>query len=308
MPRGPCSRRPSRRFPSAFSRRTGRNEAFNHAGNAFAALLIAGTALLWGPVAVFPILAGMAIASLIATLAIPPDEIDHDLARGFRAEQEAEGRDQPSGLRVLLECRPLLMFAACVLLFHLANAAMLPLVGQKLALQNRNEGTALMSACIIAAQIVMVPMAMLVGAKADAWGRKPIFLAGFAILPIRGVLYTLSDDPYWLVGVQLLDGVGAGIFGALFPIVVADLTRGTGRFNVSQGAVATAQGIGASLSNTLAGFIVAKAGFGTAFLSLGAIAAAALLLFWLTVPETRGSLRTVERDDAEAAPLGAAAE
>jgi MFS family permease len=130
-------------------------------------------------------------------------------------------------LKVLITCRPLLIFAACAVLFHFASAAMLPLVGQKLALQDKNLGTSLMSACIIAAQIVMVPMAMLVDAKADAWGRKPLFLIGLLILPIRGMLYTLSDDPYWLVGVQLLDGVGAGIYGAIFPIIVADLMRGT---------------------------------------------------------------------------------
>ena len=86
---------------------------------------------------------------------------------------------------------------------------------------------------------------MLVGGKADIWGRKPLFLAGFAILPLRAVLYTLSDDSAWLIGVQLLDGVGAGIFGALAPLVVADIMRGTGRYNLALGAIATAQGIGA---------------------------------------------------------------
>ena len=101
---------------------------------------------------------------------------------------------------MLLSCRPLMIFAAAVVLFHLANAAMLPLVGQKLALQDKNLGTTLMSACIVAAQIVMVPMAMLVGARADRWGRKPLFLAGFLILPLRGCLYTLSDNQFWLVG------------------------------------------------------------------------------------------------------------
>jgi MFS family permease len=172
-------------------------------------------------------------------------------------------------------------------MFHFANSAMLPLVGQKLALADRDIGTALMSACIVAAQIVMVPMAVLVGARADVWGRKPLFLAGFAILPIRGALYTLSDNPYWLVGVQFLDGVGAGIFGALFPLVVADLTRGTGRFNLSQGAIATAQGIGASLSNMVAGFIIVWVGYSAAFLFLGCVAAAAFVLYWFAMPETR---------------------
>src|SRR6266404_1611172 len=241
--------------PRAFARRVGRNEAFNHAGNATAAMLAGSSAYFFGPIAVFWVMSAMAAATIVATLSVPRDAIDHQVGRGMTAEQEAM-HAQPSGFRVLFECRPLLIFAACVTMFHFANAAMLPLVGQKLALADRDIGTALMSACIVAAQIVMVPMAMLVGAKADAWGRKPLFLAGFAILPIRGVLYTLSDNPDWLVGVQLLDGVGAGIFGALFPLVVADLTRGTGRFNVSQGAIATAQGIGASLSNMVAGFII----------------------------------------------------
>jgi hypothetical protein len=271
--------------PTAFSKRIGRNEAFNHGGNAFAATVAGISAYFFGPIVVFFLMAAMAVASIIATLSIPADAIDHDIARGLTKEQE-EKHDQPSGLKVLLTSRPLLIFAACVTLFHFANAAMLPLVGQKLSLVHPKMATTLMSACIVIAQVVMVPMAMLVGAKADVWGRKPLFLAGFLFLPLRGVLYTLSDNPYWLVGVQSLDGIGAGIFGALFPVVVADLTRGTGRFNVSQGAIATAQGVGASLSNMVAGFIIVWAGYSAAFLFLGAVAAVAFLLYWLAMPET----------------------
>jgi MFS family permease len=144
-----------------------------------------------------------------------------------------------------------------------------------------------MSACIVAAQMVMVPMAMLVGARADAWGRKPLFLTAFLVLPIRGCLYTLSDNQYWLVGVQMLDGIGAGIFGAVFPIIVADLMRGTGRFNVAQGAIITAQGIGAALSTTLAGLVVVHAGYSAAFLTLAAVAALGLFVFLFGVRETR---------------------
>jgi MFS family permease len=275
----------------AFAGRIGRNESFNHAGNAFAAAAAGIAAYIWGPVVVFFLLAAMAVASAFSVLAIPASTIDHDLARGLHdevASRRAKGkdRDQPAGLNVLITCRPLLVLAACAVLFHFANAAMLPLVGQKLALQDKNFGTSLMSACIVAAQVVMVPMAMLVGAKADTWGRKPLFLAGLLILPIRGVLYTLSDNSYWLVAVQLLDGVGAGIYGAIFPIIVADLMRGTGRFNVAQGAIITAQGIGAALSTALAGFVVVKAGYSAAFLTLAGIAGTGLLLFWLGMPET----------------------
>jgi MFS family permease len=272
-----------------FARRTGRNEAFNHAGNAFAAAAAGGAALAFGPLAVFGLVAMMACASLVAVLRIPGRAIDHDLARGLGHGVAEPGPETPSGWRVILECRPLLVFASCVALFHLANAAMLPLVGQKLALTNRGEGTALMSACIIGAQLVMVPMAMLAGAKADRRGRKPLFLAGFAVLPLRGVLYTLSDDPWWLLGVQLLDGVGAGLYGALFPLVVADLARGTGRFNAALGAVATAQGIGAALSTSLAGLVVVRAGYDAAFLALGGVALVAFVLFLVAMPETRAA-------------------
>jgi MFS family permease len=271
----------------AFTKRIGRNESFNHAGNAFAAATAGALAYFWGPKVVFYLLASMAIASMVSVLAIPEGTIDHDLARGLHDAPSDRRDDHPSGLTVLLSCRPLLIFAGCAIMFHFANAAMLPLVGQKLALQDKNLGTSLMSACIVAAQIVMVPMAMLVGAKADVWGRKPLFLIALSVLTIRGCLYPLSDNPYWLVGVQLLDGVGAGIYGAIFPVVVADLMRGTGRFNVAQGAIITAQGIGAALSTTLAGVVVVNAGYSAAFLTLAGVAVVGLALYFFVMPETQ---------------------
>jgi len=278
--------------PRAFTRRIGRNETFNHAGNAVAAGIAGAAAYALGPSAVFYLMAVMSLGSMISVLAVPERAIDHDLARGM---QEHQGQDRerdepgerPSGLGILLSCRPLLIFAACVLLFHLSNAAMLPLVGQKLALQDKNLGTSLMSACIVAAQIVMVPIAMLVGAKADSWGHKRFFLVALAILPLRAILYTLSDARGWLVAVQLLDGIGAGIFGAIMPVIVADLMRNTGRFNVAQGAVITAQTIGAALSTALAGMVVVHWGYSAGFLTLGMIAAVGLVLCWLLLPEPR---------------------
>ena len=274
--------------PKAFARRIGRNEAFNHAGNAVAAALAGVTAYWFGPIVVFWLLAAMAIASIAATLSIPADAIDHQVARGLddAHDQDSAAHDQPSGFQVLLACKPLLIFAVATVAFHFSNAAMLPLVGQKLALVNRELGTTLMSVCIVAAQMVMVPVAMLVGHKADVWGRKPIFAVALAVLMLRGALYPLSDSPYWLVSVQLLDGVGAGIFGALLPLVVADLTRGTGHFNISQGAIATAASLGGALSTAFAGFIVVKAGYSAAFLFLAVVAGTGLLGFIAMMPET----------------------
>jgi MFS family permease len=269
----------------SFSRRIGRNESFNHAGNATAGVITAGLAYGFGPVVVFWVLAVMAALSVLATLWIPGDAIDHDVARGMD-HTPGEAHRSPSGFAALFGDRRLLIFAAAMVTFHLANAAMLPLVGQVLALQNKDVGTALMATCVVAAQAVMVPMAYLAGAKADSWGRKPIFLVAFAFLTARGFLYTLSDNPYWLVGVQVLDGVGAGIFGALFPLVVQDLTHGSGRFNVSLGALTATWGVGAALSNVIAGWIVVVAGYHAAFISLGVVAAAGLTLYASAMPET----------------------
>jgi len=274
--------------------------------HAAAAAIAGAAAYLFGPQVVFYLLAFMAMASLASVLAIPEAAIDHNLARGLHAaaEKSDAANEHPSGLSVLLTCRPLLIFAICVTLFHLSNAAMLPLVGQKLALQDKHFGTSLMSACITAAQIVMVPMAMLVGAKADQWGHKRFFLAALLILPVRGALYTFSDNKAWLVGVQLLDGIGAGIFGAIFPVIVADLMRNTGRFNVAQGAIITAQGMGAALSTTLAGLVVVKGGYSLAFLVLGAVAGIGFAVCAFALPETRPDAEAISGQLGQTARTG----
>lgn len=272
---------------TAFTRRVGRNEAFNHGGNV-ATAIAAGLAGTWlAPVAVLWLVAALSVVSLTAAYAIRPGSIDHALARG--ADDGDRGKSDPRGLKVLLENRSLVMFTVAITLFHFANAAMLPLVGEKLAQGHAATGSLFMAACIITAQIVMVPMAILVGRKADTWGRKPIFLAGFAVLPARGVLYTLTQDPTALIAIQVLDGVGAGIFGALFFIVIADLTRGTGRYNLAQGVAGACWGLGAALSNVVAGYIVDGLGFSAAFLFLAACAILAFVVFWVGVPETRGT-------------------
>jgi MFS family permease len=239
-------------------------------------------------------------------LRIDARSTDHARARGAEIGHDEE----PSDLRSLLQCRPLLAFTAAISLFHFANAAMLPLLGEKLALGNQGTATLFMAACITIAQTAMVPMAVLIGHKADAWGRKPIFLVGFAVLPLRGVLYTLIQNPYALVSIQILDGVGTGIFGALFFIVIADLTKGTGRYNLAQGAAAAAWGLGAALSNLVAGFIVDAGGYSAALLFLAAVAVVAFVLFWIAVPET-GKLRTsieVRIKEPRRIALGASAE
>jgi MFS family permease len=269
------------------ARRMGRNSAFDHAGNVGIAVVAAAVGYAFSQRAVFllvPVFAGLAS---IAVLSIPAGAIDYNRARDLDGERDAAATAaKPADYGILFKSRPLVVFGLCVMLFHLANAALLPLVGQKLAAAYPEEATAMMSACIVAAQGVMLPIALLVGRTADSWGRKPLFLAGFAILPVRAVLYTLSDNSFWLVGVQVLDGVGAGIFGALTPLVIADIMRGTGRYNLAQGAIATVQGIGASLSGLAAGVIVDHFGYSAAFLTPGTAALVAVIVFAIWMPET----------------------
>jgi MFS family permease len=272
------------------ARRMGRNSAWDHAGNIAIAIVAGGVGYLFSQRAVFLLVPVCAVLGAMAVLSIPAEAIDYDRARDAGRDGD-EGGDQASvGLASygsLFRSRPLVIFGVCVVLFHFANAPLLPLVGQKLAAAHQKEATAMMSACIVGAQAVMLPIAMLVGRTADKWGRKPLFLVGFGILPVRAFLYTLSDDSAWLLSVQLLDGVGAGIFGALTPLVIADIMRGTGRYNLAQGAIATALGIGASTSGLVAGVIVDHFGYGTAFLSLGGAALVAVIVFAVWMPETR---------------------
>jgi MFS family permease len=153
----------------------------------------------------------------------------------------------------------------------------------------------------------MLPIAIFVGRNADRLGRRPIFLIAFSVLPIRAALYTLSNNALWLIGVQLLDGVGAGIYQALTPLVIADIMRGTGRYNLAQGAVATTQGIGAAISAVAAGEVMDHFGYNVSFLALGAAAVVAYVAFLVWMPETR-ELGPNSRVNAAAACDGASSE
>lgn len=277
---------------SRFTRQTGANQAWNHAGNVVAASIAAGLALAFGFVdGVFYLIALMALGMIVATLSIRASDIDHEAARGgSEADGTAGGagrQKRASGIATVLADRRLVVFAVSILLFHAANAAMLPLVSQKVSTGSGTDtGIAFTSACIISAQFIMILMAILCGRTADTWGRKPLFLVAFAILPICAVLYTLTDNAVLLIAIQALDGVANGIFAVLFLLIVSDVTRGSGRFNTAQGALAALVGIGASLSNLAAERVVEISSYDTAFLLLAVVALCGALFFAFLMPET----------------------
>ncbi len=261
----------------------GRNNRFNSAGNAFAAALM-GLAGYYSLRMIFVLSALLSIPTLISLRTIRASEIDYERARGASRDH---GVERPQHYSALLKNHRLMIFAACAVMFHFANAAMLPLIGMMLARGRLRDSSLFMSACIITTQIVIAIIATPIGKASERWGRKPLLLIGFGVLPIRGFLYTLTANPYLLVAIQILDGIGAGVFGIVSILVIADVMRGTGRFNFAQGFVATAVGIGASLSTAAAGYVVQHLGFSAGFLTLAGVALIALAILSVAMPETR---------------------
>lgn len=266
--------------------RISRNETFNHAGNLLAAALAGTLGQFLGYNWIFYLVCVFAVGSAFVVRLINPREIDHEAARGGEATG-TDGKPRATPIRDVVMGRDMLVFLGSIILFHFGNAAMLPLAGQVLAQAHPGQDAIALSACIIAAQLVMVGVAWAVGrALSVGVGRKSIFLVALAVLPIRGVLFTLTDNPFAIVGIQALDGVAAGIFGVISVIIASDLTRGTGRFNLAQGLAALATGIGATLSNVTAGYVVQAFGYATGFLSLAIVAVVGLVFFALLMPET----------------------
>lgn len=267
-----------------FDARQGRNQSFNSAGNVVAAVSMGLLGYFVSNRSIFFFVAVCTLPTLFALGKIRADEIDYERARGAK---ENAGDARPVGAAVLLKERPLMLFLICAVMFHFANAAMLPLLGQMLAKGQGRSSMMFMSACVVTTQFVIILIAAWSGRKAGSWGRKPLLLIAFGVLPIRAVLYTLTSDTVALVAIQILDGVGAGIFGVVSVLVIADLTQGSGRFNITLGAIGTAVGIGAALSQTIAGTIVHHFSFDAGFLFLAAIAATAFSILYFFMPETR---------------------
>ncbi len=269
----------------AISERLGRNARFASVGNGLAAAAMGACGYLLSARAVFFVTVLLLVPALIALRTISNSEIDPERAHGARPRVPRIKPPVKPG--ELMRNRPLLIFAGCLLLFHLANSAMLPLVGSVVTMRSSQWATVIIAACIVVPQLLVAALSPWIGTWAQIYGRRPLLLIGFAALPIRGLLFAIVTDPSLLLAVQLLDGITAAVFSVMVPLTVADLTRGTGRFNLGQGILGTATGIGASLSATLGGYATDRFGSPTAFATLAAIALVGFVVLWLLMPETR---------------------
>jgi predicted MFS family arabinose efflux permease len=265
-------------------KRVGRNESFNHVGNMGAAIVAGLLGRFVSYEAIFYFSIFQCLALIVGVLFIKEQDIDHEMARAAAKEQES--KESATGIKDLLSNRRILFFTIAMALFHFANAAMLPLAGQKMGIADKQNSSLYLSAAIIIAQGVMALVASYSGNAAEN-GRKKIITIAYVLLPVRALLFAFISNPIILTGIQVLDGIGAGIFGVVSILMIADLSRGTGRFNLLQGCVYSAIGLASSLSSILSGYIVKGAGYTVGFLSLAGIGVLAIIFFLTLVPETK---------------------
>ena len=264
---------------AALGARLGRNARFSSIGNGVTAAAMGLCGYLVSNQAIF-LLTALLIAPVMLTLA-------RIRINALIPLTTADVAPAISSMRTVLGDRRLLVFAGGILLFQLANAAMLPLMGSIWAIRSSEWASTLIGACVVAPQLIVAGFAPSIGRIADSLGRRPLLYLCFAALAARGVLFALVTSPGLVVAIQALDGVSAATLGVTLPLIVADITRGTGRFNLGLGIVGSAVGIGAALSTTLAGYTIDHFGSSVAFCSLAFIALCGLALVWLLLPETR---------------------
>jgi MFS family permease len=272
--------------------RLGRNQRFAAIGGFAAAGLMGGVAFLWSNRAIFFAAAALALPTLFALSRIRARDIHFARACGAAEDHHhrhhRHGRRMPrTGRHVLLGNWRLIVFAACLVLFQLANASIMPLVGERLAETAGRQSALIMSLLIVVPQIVVALLAPWVGRQAGMRGRRPLLLLGFGVLPVRAVLLALVSNPGLLALVQILDGISGAALGVLTALTIADVTQGTGRFNLSQGLVGAWSGIGASASTTLSGLIVERFELQAGFFAMAGVALLGVALFWAFMPETR---------------------
>jgi MFS family permease len=268
----------------AMSARTGRNNAFDAAGNALTAGAMGAAGQYISKSAIFFGAAALCIPALIALSFIRSDEIDYARARNAGIGHRAANFQRIFDLSKNLS---LYIFAGCIFLFQLADASMLPVVGEDLALDKSQSASLLMAGLIVAPQIIAAVLSPWVGYHSEKFGRKPLLLVGFGIEALRGLLFAVNTSYPVLVIGQCLGGISAAAVTVVTVLMIADLTTGTGRFNLIQGFVGTVIAIAAAISTGASGFVFEKVGHLYGFLILAAIAVGATVLLWTALTETR---------------------
>ena len=268
----------------AMSMRTGRNFRYAAGGHAVTAAMMGLAGAYYAGSAIFIAAAVLCIPALIALSFIRRDEIDY--ARARNAATGPHGH-RLGRVRDLAKNHRLVLFGAALVLFQLADASMLPLIGENLAVTTQAQASVWMSGLIIVPQIVVAILAPWVGYYSEKKGRRPLLLIGFALEPVRAALLAFTDGYAFLVLAQLLDGISGAAISVLTILVITDLTTGTGRFNLARGAVGAATGVAASVSTMATGFFFQGFGGASGFLAIATVACAATAVLWVFQSETK---------------------
>jgi MFS family permease len=266
------------------SLRVGRNYRFAAAGNALTAATMGALGAYLSNSAIFLAAAALCVPALAALSRVRSDEIDYARARN------AARRDDAFDLQRLVDLTKnwrLLLFAACLVLFHLSNASLLPLVSQNLARSDLAQGAMFMAGLIVVPQVIVAILAPWIGYCSELWGRKPLLIAGLAFEVARALLFAVIADPRMMILVQVLDGVTGSVVTILTILVIADLTTGTGRFNLAQGVVGALTSTAAAISTGALGFIAQRFGDTTGFLMMAGCTSTSIILLWTLLPETK---------------------
>ena len=269
----------------AYSKRVGRNHRYNSFGNAATAAAMGVAGHFMSPQIPFFIGAALCVPAAIAMGSIRGREIDPVRARQGKTDSD----EAPVHWRDLLRNRALLIFALVLFLFQFANASLLPLAGERLAAEHEGMSELVIAALVVVPQLVTAALAAWIARKADEWGRRIMLAASLGALLLRATLFALAVSPWLLVGMQVFGGMTAAMIGILTPVVIADCTKGTGRYNLALGAVGMIAGIGATLSTTTLGYVAQAVGFFWGFAAIAVVAAAAIVVVWLVMPETLGA-------------------
>ncbi|NWA62135.1 MFS transporter [Pantoea sp. B9002] len=266
--------------PQGFSHQMGRNEAFNHGGNMTAAIIAGASVWLWGTGAVFVLMTTMALCAGAAVLAIRHNDIDNLAARGLSGSESAANVPR---LYQIARNPAVIITGVTLLLFHLGNAALLPMLSLRVAAaHNAAISPGLYAAAtVVISQCVMIPMALYAARRAPRFGYPALITAALLVLPLRALIASAFDGAYFMVPVQILDGIAAGLLGVAVPGYIVKVLEGSGHTNAGQGFIMLMQGVGAAMSPALAGNIAAAYSYRSAFAVLGAIALAALITWWL---------------------------
>ena len=274
----------------AYSERLGMNARYASLGSAAAAVLLGACAYYLTERDVFLLTAMLALPAILAVYSIrPPDRIvsagEHPATWHPRQRRKRDRRMWDAAREPAVH-----VFAACTVLFFLGNAAMLPLALNLLSERVAETGF-IITAAIMLPQMIIAAGSPWLGALAQRIGRRPVLLAGFLAVPLRGVLlgalFLGRPGPAAVVLLQALDGLSGMVFGLMLPLIAADLTRKTGFLNLAIGWFGLAAGLGATFSTTLGGWMADRFGAPAAFFGLAAAGGLAALLLAFGMPETR---------------------